>query len=141
MNNHYAKLSAFSGRLLRLCANAVCVITALIFVTGCTGTGADTRSSGKGEAPVTKTAPIPNTGRLIIKFSEAVTDPSQAEFVNTLSKDMGVSLTYLRPMSGGAHVFVAKGALDSNQLQDISQRLSQRSDVIYAEPDRIMRHQ
>ncbi len=123
----------------RVCA--VSVVAGLILITGCATAGTDSPTVRGSEDSKNTIRPRLGAAQLIIKFSSAVTDPSQAEFVDTLSKDIGVSLAYLRPMSGGAHVFIVKGAPDSRQLQDISRRLSKRSDVIYAEPDRIMRHQ
>jgi serine protease len=47
----------------------------------------------------------------------------------------GVSLTYLRPMSGGAHVFVLDSSVDAKTAVEISAKIGQSSDVVYAEPD------
>jgi hypothetical protein len=81
------------------------------------------------------------SSQLIIKFKDDVSDPSNADFVKALSRDAKYLLVYIRPMSGGAHVFRVVDFIDDSQLSEVIQRLLKRSDVTYAEQDRTMQHQ
>jgi len=81
------------------------------------------------------------TAQLIIKFRNNDFDPSQADFVNDLSRTANAALVYVRPMSGGAHVFRVENISNTAQLTEVIQRLSTRPDVLYAEQDAIMQHQ
>lgn len=84
---------------------------------------------------------IPMKARIIVKFTGVSTDPSKSAFVKKLSQSAGASLVYLRPISTGAHVFSVEGLSTPEQLADVIKRLEQRSDVLYVEQDRILRHQ
>jgi hypothetical protein len=79
--------------------------------------------------------------QIIIKFTKEISDPSGRDFVEQLSQDAGIALNYVRPMSNGAHVFKLGKPFDEKQLSNALQRLSDRKDVLYAEQNRIMRHQ
>lgn len=79
--------------------------------------------------------------QLIVKFRPAVAEPSAEAFVQTLSEDVGVKLVYVRPMSGDAHVFAIQGQMAREQLDAVIGRLQERPDVVYAEEDRILRHE
>ncbi len=119
----------------------VSVLLCLIVNTGCAPNaataGSQTPKVNNDNTPVTV-----GTARIIVKFTEATSDPSGSDFIKKLSKDLKVSLHYLRPMlSGGAHVFIVEGLSDSNRLVDVIKRLSERSDVIYAEYDGVMHYQ
>ena len=81
------------------------------------------------------------SARLILKFRDHVTDPSGEEYVKKLSDVAGVRLTYLRTMSGGAHVFSVPAIDEKAHLEEIINRLSGLPDVLYVEPDRKMTHQ
>lgn len=60
---------------------------------------------------------------------------ARREVENRVSGLAGASLTYLRPMSGGAHVFVLGGAIDATTAVAMSAKIAQSGDVVYAEPD------
>lgn len=79
--------------------------------------------------------------QLIVKFRPAVAEPSAEAFVQTLSEDAGVKLVYVRPMNGDTHVFAIQGGIDRGQLDAVIRRLQGRPDVVYAEQNRILRHQ
>jgi hypothetical protein len=79
--------------------------------------------------------------QLIIKFRDTNLDPSKDVFVNQLSQDANATLVYVRPLSGGAHVFRIASMADKKQLAIIIQRLSRRTDIEYVEEDSIMVHQ
>jgi len=81
------------------------------------------------------------TARIIVKFSDMDVNPADDSFVENLSHDAGVTLKYLQPMSGGAHVFKVLNLRDAVELQDVLQRLSKRPGVAYAEEDRLRRKQ
>lgn len=78
--------------------------------------------------------------QIIIKFKDNVSDPSRAEFVKELSRAVKASLFYVRPMSGGAHVFRVETGDDTVNIEDIIKRLSKRPDVVYVEQDAVMIH-
>jgi hypothetical protein len=81
------------------------------------------------------------TAQIIIKFRNDVRDPSQHDFIEGLSRDASAKLVYVRPMSGGAHVFRVDDIADSVQLTEVMQRLSKRPDILYVEQDAIMQFQ
>ena len=80
------------------------------------------------------------TARVIIKF-RVPADASRPEFIKQLATSAGIELAYVRPLSGGAHLYSMKGARNPGELARAIERLSKRPDVEYAEPDRIMRIQ
>lgn len=81
------------------------------------------------------------TAQIIIKFRDNTLDPSRPDFIEKLSHDARAKLVYVRPMSGGAHVFRVGDSAESEQLNEVIQRLSKRPDILYVEHDAIMRHQ
>ncbi len=60
------------------------------------------------------------------------------ERMAALSAAANLPLTYLRPMSGDAHVLQLPTPLPVAQVETISQELARLPDVAYAEPDRRM---
>lgn len=79
--------------------------------------------------------------RMIVKFKDSVSDPSRPEFVAELSGTIGAKMSYFRPMSGGAHVFYVETHNEKNTIKNIQEKLSQRPDVLYVEPDEKMMRQ
>jgi len=79
------------------------------------------------------------SGRIIVKF-RAGTDPTNAQFLSNLSAGLGVSLRYLRPLSGDAHLLQAEGFKDAAHYAQIVTQLSRRAEIEYAEADAPMRH-
>jgi hypothetical protein len=79
------------------------------------------------------------TIQLIIKFKDTKINPTRVDFLKQLSQDADATLQYLRPMSGGTHVFSVGNIRDS--VSAVIQRLSARPDILYVEPDNIIRHQ
>ncbi len=113
---------------------AACVVLCL----GCAP--AETQNLAAEPTPESSTS-MPMNARLIIKFKDSVREPSTAAFVSKLSEDAGTTLTYLRPMSVGGHVFECRGIYSPEELKKVVERLTRRKDVIYVEEDRMMRHQ
>ncbi|GMQ89996.1 MAG: hypothetical protein BMS9Abin10_0336 [Gammaproteobacteria bacterium] len=112
----------------------------ILLVSGCARPGGEAIAAGQQEEAAAGKPPARSL-RIIVKFNPVVTDPSAPAYVAALSRDAGATLVYLRPMSGGAHVFVVEGISSADDLTAVIKRLGQRSDVIYVEADRIMRHQ
>ncbi|HVO67201.1 MAG TPA: hypothetical protein VMT12_12010 [Syntrophales bacterium] len=81
------------------------------------------------------------SAQLIIKFRDHTLDPSRNDFVQGLSRDAKATLVYVRPMSGGAHVFRVENISDAAQIAEVIKRLSGRQDVLYVEQDTIMYRQ
>jgi hypothetical protein len=80
------------------------------------------------------------TAQIIIKFRNDALDPSRPDFIEGLSRDASAKLVYVRPMSGGSHVFRVKDITESEQLSKVIQRLSKRPDILYVEQDAMMQH-
>ncbi|HLA74969.1 MAG TPA: hypothetical protein VJM76_03565 [Gammaproteobacteria bacterium] len=90
-----------------------------------------------GRAPAAE----PPAAQLIVKFTTAVADPAAADFMRRLSRESGATLSYLRPMSGGAHVFAVTSAQGDIALDETVQRLAKRADVVYVQKEQLARHQ
>lgn len=90
-------------------------------------------------------ADLPNSAtgttsvRVIVKFHQPV-DAAQPDFVAGLARDAGMPLQYMRPMSGGAHVYLLSGSARPERVAQVVARLAVREDVEYAGEDRMMRH-
>lgn len=76
--------------------------------------------------------------QVVIKFRDPTLDPAQQGYLNELSHDIGVTLVFVRPMSGGAYVLRVEEALDAEQFQRVVKALAKRAEVEYVEPDRRM---
>lgn len=75
---------------------------------------------------------------LIVKLKDAVVseDPLSDEQVAALSRACGEQLTYVRPMSGGAHVLALSRTVSLNEAGVIVTRLEKNAkNVEYASPD------
>jgi predicted glycosyltransferase len=119
------------GRLLFPCIlGLIFIISCSITSTGTTGDNGQTQPQGSSQKMV----------QLIIKFRKADFDPSQNNFVQKLSLETKTTIVYVRPMSGGAHVFRVMNITDDTQLKTIIQKLSKRPEILYVEQDRKMQH-
>ena len=107
----------------------------LVALLGCTGMGLPAAAETARSAD---TSSARQMNLVIIKFRDPATDPSQPRYLSELSRAMGVTMVYVRPMSGGAHVLRVDGASGPEHFQRIVQALAQRPEVQYAEPDRHM---
>ncbi len=88
---------------------------------------------------------MPETDQVIIRYKASIIgntpfDPASANQMQRISEAAGVSLIYLREMSGNATVYRLPGRMSSAALQVIIQRLQKLPEVEYAEPDIIMQH-
>ncbi len=81
------------------------------------------------------------TDRIIIKYktgSTAKASPKDALLAQRLNNTAGVTLTYLRAMSGAANVIRLPKRLPLKQVQAIAKKLMTLPEVEYAEPDQIV---
>ena len=78
--------------------------------------------------------------QLIVKFRSADANAADPGFLQQLSKAAGAGLTYVRPMSGGAHVLRLTDPVDASEIKRIVERLAKHPDVEYAELDRLLEH-
>ena len=109
----------------------------MILIVSCTTTSGLTAGDNIQPQP-SDTKPLSN--QIIIKFRGDSFDPSPSAFVQQLSRDAAATLAYLRPMSGGAHVFGLKNIADTARIKEIVRKLQERPDILYVEQDDIMRH-
>jgi hypothetical protein len=76
--------------------------------------------------------------RLIVLFRADV-DPTDPAFLEELSREVGMSFAYLRPMSGGAYVLRASGTPES--VADGVRRLRNCPEIADVQPDVPVRRQ
>jgi tripartite motif-containing protein 71 len=107
-----------------------------------TPTKADRRSDESASA-ANASSPEDVTDRIIIRYRQTtggLFSPAQDEQMQRLSRHAGATLTYLREMSGDAHVIHLPQKLPLEQVEQIAKQLTDLPEVEYAEPDRIVRH-
>ncbi len=107
-----------------------------------TPTKADHRGDESASA-ANASSPEDVTDRIIIRYrptTAGLFSPAQDEQMQRLSRHAGTMLTYLREMSGDAHVIRLPQKLPAAQVERIAKRLADLPEVEYAEPDRIVRH-
>jgi serine protease len=89
-----------------------------------------------------KAAVAPPTNQIIIKFTDealAARQLAEAEtaLLSQLSQAAGMAVTYVRPMSGEAHVLALPQALPAKEVAQIAADMEKVAGVEYAEPDLI----
>ncbi len=130
--NAHPEITLVSGLLsLFIC------VTLLTTIPLAQAAGSGTRTEKQNQ----KQAENIRKAQIIIKFRDSINNPAENDFVSQLSRYANAELTYLRPMSGGAHVFTVADVPDEEALKEIIKRLSQRPEIIYIQRDRIIRHQ
>lgn len=112
------------------------VIVVLLFVAVCLhpeGAQSFAAFDGDGVLP---------TNQLIIKYTAleqvALTGPTQVNEMMRLSAVAGIELSYVRLMSGNAHVLRLPQKMPMSDVKVIAARLAALPDVEYAEPDQVM---
>jgi serine protease len=83
------------------------------------------------------------TDRIIIKYKDSVQLSamdvvSGSARIQALNTAAGVSVSYDRAMSGGAHVLKLTSRLPEAEVQAVADKISTLPDVEYAEPDRVL---
>ena len=69
---------------------------------------------------------------IVVQFSNAGIAPASPEFASDLSREVGVTLSYLQQTSEGRQIFQVNGLFAGFRLNDVLQRLQRRADVISA---------
>lgn len=83
------------------------------------------------------------TNQIIIKFKSnkekscGINAQTAQAAMAQLSQSAGVTLEYVRPMSGQSHVVKLSEKKSDDELSVIIQKLKKNPDILYAEPDRI----
>jgi Subtilisin-like serine proteases len=98
---------------------------------------------GESASAANVSSPEDVTDRIIIRYRHTTGElfsPAQDEQMRRLSQHAGATLTYLREMSGDAHVIHLPQKLPLEQVEQIAKQLTDLPEVEYAEPDRIVRH-
>jgi hypothetical protein len=132
MNGKTIKPIYITGRLI-----IIGELMILMLIAGCAQAASP---SSENDSPYQRSLKRKAPVQLIIQFRHHDFDPSNPVFVEKLSRDAQAILEYLRPMSGGAHVFRIKTISDPKQLDAIIKRLSARPDILYVEKDNIVGH-
>jgi serine protease len=94
---------------------------------------------------VSSFSPDSKTDQIIIKYKEVQVqsngiDPTSEEQIHRLSSSVGLTLAYVREMSGDSHVLRLPNKMSSTALQVIIEKLNALPEVEYAEPDFIRQH-
>ena len=79
--------------------------------------------------------------QIIIKLKAGMDgkpQPLTANLLQSLASTAGVSLAYVRPLAGDAHVLQVANPMSVQDITAITTKLSQHPSVQYAEPDKIM---
>lgn len=82
-------------------------------------------------------AETPESMQIIIKYSDGLTQEQGLAEIDDLLDSHEVVLEYLRPMSGGAHVY-RTSAITPFEWQELSVDLSAKDSIVYVEKDRRM---
>ncbi|WP_262103415.1 S8 family peptidase [Arthrobacter sp. Marseille-P9274] len=83
----------------------------------------------------------PATGRFIVKFKERAGRSSvgRSRAYGRAAKALGVAVEEVRTTATGARIVAAEEPLDNAQAADLVSALEASPDVVYVEPDRLMR--
>jgi hypothetical protein len=82
-----------------------------------------------------------DVAQVIIKFKNANTEPASASVLKSLGETTKLKVRHLRPMTGGAQIYVLSGAYDEALLSQAIKQVSARPDVEYCELDRKLKPQ
>ena len=100
-------------------------------------------SSQEGQQPSKPSDRGQFTNQLIIKYkekTEAFGNPQSQSQILRLGATAGIRLSYLRNMSGEAHVLTLPSEMPLDEVEEIARTLQQLPEVEYVEPDRRMYH-
>jgi hypothetical protein len=82
-----------------------------------------------------------DVAQIIVKFKDSSTPPATAALLESLSKSAKLKVRHVRPMSGGAQIYLLSGSSDDAVLAEAMKQISARQDVEYAEVDRKIKAQ
>ena len=126
-----------ANQLIKLLAIFIISLTGLAMPIGCASTDGRITAEKRIEPAVHQESA---RSHIIIKFNNNTIDPLRPGFLESLSRDAGATISYLRPMSGNAHVFSIDVIATGSSINTIIRKLSGRADVSYVEQDLIMKH-
>lgn len=66
---------------------------------------------------------------LALQFSRDVVDPEQPQFIDDLSSYVGAPLRYVKPVTGGEHLFQLVKPLPKRQMRKLVSRLEKHQQV------------
>lgn len=89
---------------------------------------------------VTVAAHAVQPARIVVEFSESVAHPEEPEYINELSDYVGLPLSYLKAMPGGAHVLGVSRITNADQLERVLRQLSRRDEVVSATKEHPAEH-
>ncbi|MBL4774934.1 MAG: hypothetical protein JKY87_02595 [Mariprofundus sp.] len=78
--------------------------------------------------------------RLIIQFTPMLSQQQAIEKLARFGLQYNTKFIFVRAMSGGAYVIIAKGMADETQLTKMLAVIAQRQDVLYIEQDKMLQH-
>ena len=86
--------------------------------------------------------PTPQTDQIMVTFASETSRSAAARetLLDRMSAAAGMSLSFVRPMSGGAYVYRLPAPLANDQVAAISRDLAALPEIAHAEPDIILRH-
>lgn len=120
----------------------VLILTALLMTAAYRPTQAVLAAGKSASRPQASLSEAP-TNQLIVKYKSNASlsgsnTPASAKRMQLLSGSAGVALTYVRPMSGDAHVLRLPGRLPTAEVESMARRIKALPDVEYVEPDYLM---
>lgn len=106
-----------------------CLVILALMLSGIAGcVGAETKTEN-------------DVAQIIVKFKNVDTEPASASLLKSLAQTTTLNVRHVRPMSGGAQIYVLSGADNDGQVAQAIQQISARPDVEYAELDRKLKPQ
>ena len=82
-----------------------------------------------------------DAAQISVKFKNPNMEPASATLLKSLGETAKLKVRHVRPMSGGAQIYILSGAVEESALNQAMQRISARLDVEYAEIDKKLRPQ
>lgn len=94
--------------------------------------------------PAALRAAAPPTDQIMVRFATpagvAPTAADQQQLAARMNAAVGTTLTFVRPMSGGAFVYRLPAPLAVDQVAAITQSLAALPEIDHAEPDTVLNH-
>ncbi len=123
------------------------LVLLLPFTVAQAGTPSDSSAPPEKRGPSSlpgSDGPLP-TDRIIIKFKPSADASTQNaeerdQLMDALSQSAGETISYFREMSGNAHVISLREKQPYDQVLAVAEKLMERVDVEYAEPDQLFEH-
>ena len=124
-------MKIYNGLIRCCCAMFLCFLLA-----ACTST----EPIAEQHKAVSENTVAGKDARLIIQFSPMLSQQQAIEKLTRMGLQYHSKFVFVRAMSGGAYVFIAKGVANETQLAKMLAVIAQRQDVVYIEQDKMLRH-